>query len=349
MRRFDYSFLSQGLLPADLIGITATISELKAEANNRKRDNKNIFTQLESIAKVQSVKGSNAIEGIITTDKRIKEIVNGNSAPLNHDEQEIAGYRDALTLIHSSHDVLQMRESDVLRLHRTLLQYTGNNYGGRYKLDDNVIMETDMYGNRRVRFEPVSAIETPQAMEQMLLAYMDAKSDSSINSLLLIPCVIVDFLCIHPFDDGNGRMSRLLSLLLLYKNGYDAGKYVSFEEQINKNKGMYYEALRQSSVGWHDGNNDYMPFVRNFITTLLMCYKELDKRFAVVKGKKVNKSNRVEAVVMDSLLPVSKAEIRELLPDVSIATIEKVLTNLMAQGKVIKIGTFKNAKYLRNQ
>lgn len=348
MHKFDYSFLSKGLLPADLLGLTAAISELKAEANNRKNRNRDVFTQLESIAKIQSVKGSNEIEGIVTTDKRMKEIVAGNSAPLNHNEQEIAGYRDALSLVHSSHDTLQLREGDVLRLHRTLLQYTGSNYGGRYKSDDNVIMETDMYGNRRVRFEPVSAIETPQAMEQMLLAYMDAKSDATVNPLLLIPCVTVDFLCVHPFDDGNGRMSRLLSLLLLYKNGYDAGKYVSFEEQINKNKGMYYEALRQSSVGWHDGNNDYMPFVRNFITTLLMCYKELDKRFAVVKGKKVNKSNRVEAAVMDSLLPVSKAEIRELLPDVSITTIEKVLSELTAQGKIIKIGTFKNAKYLRN-
>lgn len=347
MRKFDYSFLSNGLLPADLINITAAISELKAAANNRKTHNPNIFTQLESIAKVQSVKGSNEIEGIITTDKRIKEIVNGNSAPLNHNEQEIAGYRDALSLIHSSHSTLQLRENDILRLHRMLLQYTGNDYGGRYKSDDNIIMETDRFGNRKIRFEPVSAQETPQAMEQMLLAYIEAKSNSTVSSLLLIPCVIVDFLCIHPFDDGNGRMSRLLSLLLLYKNGYDAGKYISFEEQINRNKGMYYEALRQSSIGWHDGSNDYMPFVRNFITTLLMCYKELDKRFAVVKGKKINKSNRVEAVIMDSLLPISKAEICELLPDVSVATVEKVLTMLIMQDKIEKIGTFKNAKYLR--
>lgn len=347
MRKFDYSFLANGLLPTDLINITSAISELKAEANIRKINNQKIFTRLESIAKVQSVKGSNEIEGIVTTDKRIKEIVDGNSAPLDHNEQEIAGYRDALSLIHTSHDTLQVRENDILQLHRTLLQYTVNNYGGRYKPDDNVIMETDRFGNRRIRFEPVSARETPNAMEQMLLAYMDAKSNSMINSLLLIPCVILDFLCIHPFDDGNGRMSRLLSLLLLYKNGYDAGKYISFEEQINKSKGMYYEALRQSSIGWHEGVNDYMPFVRNFITTLLMCYKELDKRFAVVKGQKVNKSNRVEAVILDSLLPISKAEISNILPDISIATIEKVLNTLLTQGKIVKLGTFKDAKYLK--
>ncbi len=348
MRRYDYSFLANGLLPADIVTLTAAIGELKAEAKIRKNDNLNIFTKLESIAKVQSIKGSNEIEGIVTTDKRIKEIINGNSAPLNHDEEEIAGYRDALALIHETHDTLQLRESDILRLHGILLRYTANNHGGRYKSDDNVIMETDTLGNRRIRFEPVSAQETPQSMEQMLLAYMDAKSNPKINSLLLIPCVILDFLSIHPFDDGNGRMSRLLSLLLLYKNGYDAGKYISFEEQINKTKGMYYESLRQSSVNWHENKNDYMPFVRNFITTLLLCYKELDKRFAVVKGKKVNKTNRVEAIIMDSLLPISKTEISNLLPDVSISTIENVLKNLLKQNKIIKIGSFKNAKYIRN-
>ncbi|MEG2081566.1 MAG: Fic family protein, partial [Oscillospiraceae bacterium] len=168
-------------------------------------------------------------------------------------------------------------------------------------------MEVDADGNRKVRFRPTPAEETAKAMEQLELAYMDARGNASINQLLLIPCVILDFLCIHPFRDGNGRMSRLLSLLLLYKNGFDAGKYVSFEEQINEYKTYYYESLKQSSIGWDTNENSYFPFIENFLSTLFMCYKELDKRFAVVQGKRITKKARVEATILNSLTPMSKA------------------------------------------
>lgn len=347
MRRFDYSFLSKELLPPDLMNVTNTISELKAMAAVRKESYENVFLKLESVAKVQSVKGSNAIEGIITTDKRIEQIVNQNSAPLNHSEMEIAGYRDALNLIHQGYTRINFREEEILRLHYTLLQYTNDASAGHYKTEDNIIMETDLNGKRRIRFVPVSAEETPDALEQMVYAYMDAKDDSGISQLLLIPCVILDFLCIHPFSDGNGRMSRILSLLLLYKAGFDAGKYISFEEQINNQKGAYYEALRQSSERWHEGQNNYIPFIQNFIATLYMCYKELDKRFAAVHGKTVSKQSRVEAVVLDSLLPISKKEVCEFLPDVSPTTVELVLGQMLKVGKIEKIGTSKNVKYIK--
>lgn len=347
MRRFDYSFLSKELLPPDLMNVTNAISELKAMAAVRKESYENVFVKLESVAKVQSVKGSNAIEGIITTDKRIEQIVNQNSAPLNHSEMEIAGYRDALNLIHQGYTRINFREEEILRLHYTLLQYTNDASAGHYKTEDNIIMETDLNGKRRIRFVPVSADETPDALEQMVYAYMDAKDDSGISQLLLIPCVILDFLCIHPFSDGNGRMSRILSLLLLYKAGFDAGKYISFEEQINNQKGAYYEALRQSSEGWHEGQNNYMPFIQNFIATLYMCYKELDKRFAAVHGKTVSKQSRVEAFVLDSLLPISKKEVCEFLPDVSPTTVELVLGQMLKAGKIEKIGTSKNVKYIK--
>ena len=250
MRRFDYSFLNNGLLPANLVNLTSNIVALKTMAGVRKEEYTQIFTELEAVAKVQSIKSSNAIEGIVTSDERIAAIVNQNSAPLNHNEAEIAGYRDALNEIHLSYEHIDFRQSDILRLHEIMMSFAGYEYGGQYKTDDNVILEIDADGNRRVRFRPTSASETPKAMEQLELAYLDARSDANINQLLLIPCVILDFLCIHPFRDGNGRMSRLLSLLLLYKNGFDAGKYVSFEEQINNYKAYYYEALRQSSEGW---------------------------------------------------------------------------------------------------
>lgn len=346
MRRFDYSFLNNGMVPTSLISLVSGITELKTIANMRKDDYAQIFSKLEVVAKIQSIKSSNAIEGITASDKRIVEIVNQNSAPLNHNEAEIAGYRDALNEIHLDYKNYDFRQSDILRLHKMMMNYAGYEYGGQYKTDDNVIIEIDGDGNRRVRFRPIPASETSKAMEQLELAYMVARSDANINQLLLIPCVILDFLCIHPFIDGNGRMSRLLSLLLLYKNGYDAGKYVSFEEQINKFKSYYYDSLQQSSIGWDTNENSYFPFIENFLSTLYMCYKELDKRFAVVHGKKITKKARIEATVLNSLTPLAKAEICKILPDVSTTTVEAVLSEMVKSGSIRRIGSGRSTRYI---
>lgn len=348
MRRFDYSFLSEGLLPANLVNITSELYSLRTANGARQSDYNSIFTELEAVARVQSVKSSNAIEGIVTSDERIAAIVNRSSAPLNHNEAEIAGYRDALNIIHTNYQNLDFRQRDILALHDTMLSVAGYEYGGQYKTFDNIITETDAAGNRSVRFRPTSAKDTPKAMEQLELAYLDARSDSQINPLLLIPCVILDFLCIHPFRDGNGRMSRLLSLLLLYKTGFDVGKYISFEEQINNYKALYYDALKQSSDGWHENRNDYMPFVKNFLSMLYMCYKELDKRFAVIGDQKITKKARIEATVLNSLIPISKAEICQILPDVSPTTVEAVLGDMVRRGQIKRIGASRATRYIRS-
>lgn len=347
MRRFDYSFLNDGLLPIKMVNLTSQIASLKTMAGVRKNEYAQIFTELEAVAKVQSVKSSNAIEGIITSDERIAAIVNQQSAPLNHTEGEIAGYRDALNQIHLYHEEMDFRISDILKLHDMMMQIAGYEYGGKYKTGDNYIIEEDQYGHRRVRFQPVPASEVVEAMEQLELAYMQARDDAGINQLLLIPCVILDFLCIHPFRDGNGRMSRLLTLLLLYKNGYDAGKYVSFEEQINNYKPFYYDALKKSSDGWHENQNSYFPFMENFLSTLYMCYKELDKRFAVVNGGKITKQARIEATVLNSIIPISKGEICAILPDVSPTTVETVLYAMVKGGKIKKIGQGRSTRYMK--
>ena len=347
MRKFDYSFLNNGLLPANLVNLTANISALKTMAGVRKEEFTQIFTELEAVAKVQSIKSSNAIEGIVTSDERIAAIVNQNSAPLNHNEAEIAGYRDALNEIHLGYQHIDFRENDILRLHEIMMTFTGYEYGGQYKTDDNVILEVDSEGNRRIRFRPTPANETAKAMEQLVLAYMEARSNANINQLLLIPCVILDFLCIHPFRDGNGRMSRLLSLLLLYKSGFDAGKYVSFEEQINNYKAYYYESLRESSEGWESNENSYFPFIENFLSTLYMCYKELDKRFAVLNGKKITKTARIEATVLNSLTPLSKSEICKILPDVSPTTVEAVLGSMVKRGDIKRLGSGRATRYIK--
>lgn len=347
MKIFDYSFLQDGHLPVSFINLTAGIYSLKTAAHFRKSEHQSIYTELEHIARLQSVKSSNAIEGISTSDQRIVEIVNQNSAPLNHDEAEIAGYRDALNIIHTNYTQLDFRQRDILNLHRVLMSYAGDEFSGQYKKDDNVILEIDHHGQRRVRFRPTPAAETPATMEQLELAYLDAKDNPRTNQLLLIPCVILDFLSIHPFRDGNGRMSRLLSLLLLYKNGFDVGQYISFEEQINKNKAAYYEALRQSSQGWAENANNYDPFTKNFISTLYICYQELDKRFAVIGDKRITKKGRVEATVLNSLVPISKSDIQKILPDVSPSTIEAVLGEMVRDGKITRLAMGRNARYIR--
>ncbi len=349
MKKFDYSFLDNGLLPANLINITGTIYALKTGARIRKEEYKKIFTELEKIAIVQSVKSSNAIEGIVTSDERIEEIVNQNSKPLNHNENEIAGYRDALNEIHLHYMDIEFSENTILKLHEIMMKYTGLDDAGKYKANNNYIIEEDKQGNRKIRFKPLDAKETPKAMKQLVLAYYDASNNSNINQLLLIPCVILDFLAIHPFRDGNGRISRLLTLLLLYKNGFDVGKYISFEEQINNNKGNYYEALRLSSIGWNENSQDYVPFIEDFVTTLYLCYKELDKRFSIVNSNKITKKARIEATVLNSLTPISKIEICKILPDVSATTVEAVLGTMVKEGTVIMIGSGRNTKYMKSR
>ena len=345
MRRFDYSFLRNISIPVQFMTFTNMVFSLKQEEEYKKKLYPDLFTALQKIAVVQSVKGSNAIEGIVTTDKRIEEIVNKSASPLNHNEREIAGYRDALNLIHTRNTEMTLNEKTILNLHQILLSYTDLSYGGQYKNEDNIIRETFPDGTSRVRWIPVSANETPEAMKQLILAYMDARDDSEINQLLLIPCVILDFLCIHPFRDGNGRLSRLLSLLLLYKNGFDISKYISFEEQIYSMKTYYYEALRQSSMGWHENRNDYIPFIGDFIHSLYLCYKELNKRFLTLGTAKINKKKRIEETVLNAFLPISKRELQEMLPDVSPTTIEQVLGSMVKNGSIEKTGTTRSAKY----
>lgn len=348
MKKYDYLFLKNLKVPASFLSMTNAIYSVQTIADEKKSEYPDIFTNLQKIAIIQSVKGSNAIEGIVTTDKRIEEIVNQNSNPINHSEKEIAGYKNALNLIHTNYQTMSFNIESLKSLHHIMLEYTELMHHNEFKQEDNIICERCADETTRIRFMPVKASETEKAMNELVYAYMDARDNSEINKLLLIPCVILDFLCIHPFQDGNGRISRLLLLLLMYKSGFDVSKYVSFEEQINLSKRNYYEALRLSSIGWHENNNDYIPFIENFLYTLYLCYKELDKRFLTIKSGKIKKTKRVEETVLSSFIPISKKEIQNLLPDISVTTIEKVLSNMINEGKIVKIGNTNNAKYIKN-
>lgn len=347
MRKFDYSFLKQGI-PGNIVGTLGIISDLNARNQIRKLQYEKTFDKLRKKAIIESVKGSNEIEGIVTTEERIKDLVEG-AAPITHDEKEISGYKDALNLIHTEHENLDVTRDVILMFHRMMEESVNPLEAGNFKTRDNLIMEFEKDGTRRVRFTPVKASETETAVEQLLLAYYDARQDMEIPVLFLIPCFIVDFLCIHPFLDGNGRVSRLLTVLMLYIAGYDIGRYISVENQINKYKESYYAALKQASVGWHDNKNDYTAFMVNFLQILYRCFKDLDESFMDISLKKAKKSERVEAVLMGAVVPISKADIEEKLPDVSVKTIELVLSKMLKDERIEKIGSYKDARYMKKR
>ena len=346
MHIFDYSFLKNDLLPAQLVSLASNISTLKVMSAFRKKENETAFRKLEDVAKVESIKASNAIEGIVTTDQRVRAIA-GGGAPLNHTEAEIAGYRDVLSEIHVNFAAHDFRESDIRAFHAQMMRLANPLADGSYKTDDNVIAERMPDGRRVVRFQPASAAETPEAMQQLALAYAEARDDAAINKLLLVPCVILDFLCVHPFADGNGRLSRLLTLLLLYRNGFDVVKYISFEGAVNRRKAEYYASLKESSEGWHDNRPRYFPFVVDFLTTLYNCYNELDKRFASTHAGRATKKSRIESTVLNSFTPLSKADICGILPDVSPTTVEAVLGEMVRGGLVRRIGAGRASRYIR--
>ena len=346
MHIFDYTFLKDDLLPAQLVSLASNISMLKVMSAVRKQENKSAFAKLEETAKIESIKASNAIEGIVTTDQRIRALV-GGSAPLNHTEAEIAGYRDVLNEVHTNFSVHDFRESDIRAFHAQMMRLADPASDGSYKTDDNVIAERMSDGRRIVRFSPTSAADTPEEMQQLVLAYAQARDEAAINKLLLIPCVILDFLCVHPFANGNGRLSRLLTLLLLYRNGFDAGKYISFEGVVNTRKAEYYAALKESSEGWRENRPRYFPFMVDFLTTLYVCYSELDKRFASVNAAKTTKKSRIESTVLNAFTPLSKADICGILPDVSPTTVEAVLGEMVRGGRVRRLGAGRASKYIR--
>ena len=346
MRRYDYSFL-KNQIPGNIVGLTDIITDLKSKEEFRKLQYSETFESLRKKAVIESVKGSNAIEGIVTTDDRIRDIVNG-SAPVTHDEQEISGYKDALNIIHTNHENMDIDEEVIRMFHRLIEEGTNASNAGEYKKTTNFIMEYGPDGSRRVRFKPISPGKVSENMEQLIFAYYDARQDSDISPLLLIPCFILDFLCIHPFTDGNGRVSRLLTVLLLYLSGYDIVRYISYEGQINKYKAGYYDALEQASTGWHDNKNDYVPVIINFLQIIYRCFKDLDEAFMDISLKKAKKSERIESILLGAIVPISKQDIAEKVPDISVKTIELVLSKMLKENKIKKIGTYKDARYMRN-
>lgn len=349
MRVYEYNKKWQQLLTPEIVTMLSQIHEFKGEQNLFIEAQSDTLTQLVEIAKIQSTEASNKIEGIYTSDERLKKLVTNKTTPKTRNEQEIAGYRDVLSTIHESYEFIPVRPSIILQLHRDLYKFSGKSIGGAYKNADNVIAEEDDEGNRFVRFEPVPAWETSGAIESLCLAFDDVINRNEADPLLIIPMFILDFLCIHPFNDGNGRMSRLLTLLLLYRAGYIVGKYISIEKVIEESKATYYEALQSSSQGWHEEENDYSHFVRYMLGVILSAYRDFSSRVKVLTTSGLSKPERIREIIKDTLGKITKTEIMQRCPDISQITVQRTLNDLVKNGDIIKIGGGRYTSYVWNR
>ena len=347
MRNFDYITNPAKLLTPEIVQMVGSIHEHKGKQELFLEANIDELKTLLEVTLIQSTGASNRIEGIFTSDKRLEELVSQKAEPRNRSEQEIAGYREVLATIHESYEYITPRPNIILQLHCDLYSYSQGNIGGTYKNSDNVIAETDAGGHQKARFIPVPAFQTAEAIDELCARFLEAWEANLIDKLILIPMFILDFLCIHPFNDGNGRMSRLLTLLLFYKAGYIVGKYVSMEMLIEKTKETYYEALQASSVGWHEDENSYEPFVKYYLGIMLKAYNEFENRVEHLKYHNLSKLDRIKAVIDNRVGKITKKEIMELCPDISKVTVERTLTDLVKSGYIAKVGAGPSTGYVR--
>ena len=348
MRQFEYKERIRRLLTPNIVSLLTKIHEYKGEQNLFIESNSDKLTELLEIAKIQSTEASNKIEGICTSDDRLKKLVMDKTMPKTRNEKEIAGYRDVLTTIHENYEYIPIRSNYLLQLHGDLYKFTGLSVGGKYKSVDNVIAEIDVNGNKSIRFQPVEAWQTPEAINNICEAYNDALNDG-IDPLLIMPMFILDFLCVHPFNDGNGRMSRLLTLLLLYKSGYIVGKYISIEKLIERSKDTYYETLKASSTGWHEGTNDYIPFVEYYLGVIIASYREFSSRVQTLIESGMSKPEKVREIIRNHVGKITKAQIMQKCPDISLVTVQRTLAELVEKNEVIKISGGRYTSYIWNE
>lgn len=347
MRTFNYLNLMELSLPVSIYHMIAGIHEYKGKQELYVENYPDILEKMIDVAKIQSTKSSNAIEGIYTNDTRLKELMKKKVEPKNRNEEEISGYRHVLDIVHENYDYIEFNKNDILTLHNQLYSYSYVNHKGRFKTMDNTIVEVDNLGNKKVRFQPVSSFETEKYFDEMVKGYNIAVK-ANIPPLILIPVVIHDFLCIHPFDDGNGRMSRILTLLLLYRFGYFVGRYISMEMLIEESKDSYYEELQNSSEKWHTGENDELPFMKYMLGIIMKAYKECDNRFKLIGEEKLTSAERVFFVIQKSLEPLSKKDIMILCPDISQRTVERALKELQDSEKIRQVGAGRSTKYIKS-
>ena len=346
MRAFNYAVIKDWKWDSELLGYIAAIYKEAGKQELYLKQRPEALEKLVEIAKIQSTEASNAIEGIVTTSTRIRQLVAEKTTPKNRDEQEIAGYRDVLAIIHDRFDAIPITRNYILQLHKILYSHMNNPIAGRTKTVQNYISATYPDGHTETRFTPLSPYETPDALDRICEEYNRVIGNMELEPLIAIPVFIHDFLCIHPFNDGNGRMSRLLTTLLLYRSGFYVGKYISLEAKIAKHKDMYYDALAASQIGWHEGTDDPVPFIKYLLGTILAAYRDFEDRFALVETKR-SALETVRLAAQNKIGPFSKQDVRELCPSLSLSSVEGSLRKLVELGELQRGGSGKNTFYIR--
>lgn len=346
MRPFNYSTIKDQKWDSEILSLIAAIYKEAGKQELWLKQRPEELDKLVEIAKIQSTEASNAIEGIVTTNTRIKQLVEEKTAPRNRDEQEIAGYRDVLSLIHESYDAISLSRNYILQLHKIMYSHMNNPMAGQTKNVQNYISATYPDGHTEVLFTPLAPFETAEALDKICQEYNRVIGNMELEPLIAIPVFIHDFLCIHPFNDGNGRMSRLLTTLLLYRSGFFVGKYISLEAKIAKNKDLYYQALNRSQYGWHEGTEDVVPFIKYLLGTILAAYKDFGERFALVE-ERLPAIEMVRKAVMSKIGRFNKQDMLELCPTLSISSVEGALRKMVASGELTRQGKGKNTFYIR--
>ncbi len=346
MREFNYSQIRNQKWDSELLSLIAAIYKEAGKQELYLKQRPQELEKLVEIAKIQSTEASNAIEGIVTTSTRIRQLVEEKTTPHNRDEQEIAGYRDALNIIHESFDAIPVTQNYILQLHKIMYSHMNNPMAGRTKNVQNYITATYPDGHTEILFTPLEPYETPEALDRICEEFNKVIGNMELEPLIAIPVFIHDFLCIHPFNDGNGRMSRLLTSLLLYRCGFYVGRYISLEAKIAKNKDLYYSALRESQTGWHEGSEDAVPFIKYILGTVLAAYKDFEDRFALVEIKRTALET-VRMALQSKIGRFTKQDIRELCPSLSLSAIESALRKMVDDGELKREGSGKNICYYR--
>lgn len=346
MRDFNYSKIKEQKWDSEVLSLIAAIYKYAGKQELYLKQRPDELEKLVEIAKIQSTESSNAIEGIVTTNTRIKQLVEESTTPKNRDEEEIAGYRDVLNIIHESFDAIPITKNYILQLHKILYSHMNNSIVGQTKTMQNYISATYPDGHTEVFFTPMAPFEIPEALEKICEEYNRVIGNLEVEPLIAIPVFIHDFLCIHPFNDGNGRMSRLLTTLLLYRSGFYVGKYISLEAKIAKNKDLYYEVLGKAQNGWHEGEKDVVPFIKYLLGTILAAYKDFEDRFEII-GEKLPALEMVRKATKNKIGKFSKQDIRELCPSLSISSIEGSLRTLVKEGELMRGGSGKATYYVR--
>lgn len=346
MRDFNYSKIKEQKWDSEVLSLIAAIYKYAGKQELYLKQRPDELGKLVEIAKIQSTESSNAIEGIVTTNTRIKQLVEESTTPKNRDEEEIAGYRDVLNIIHESFDAIPITKNYILQLHKILYSHMNNPIAGQTKTMQNYISATYPDGHTEVFFTPMAPFETPKALEKICEEYNRVIGNLEVEPLIAIPVFIHDFLCIHPFNDGNGRMSRLLTTLLLYRSGFYVGKYISLEAKIAKNQDLYYEALGKAQKGWHEGEEDVVPFIKYLLGTILAAYKDFEDCFEII-GEKLPALEMVRKATKNKIGKFSKQDIREICPSLSISSIEGSLRTLVKEGELMRGGSGKATYYVR--